>query len=75
MGGITNAQFATIRCAQCGGPFRVYPKPGQSGLPDEVPYVDGGLIAFSDDSGAEVYYHGYVRDSNSCWTRAQAADA
>lgn len=71
MSALTNEQFKSIRCAQCGQPFRTYDKPGQSGQPHEAPYVDGGLISFHDDDvGAEVYYHGYVGQRGTCWAKA-----
>ena len=70
MSGLTNEDFKALTCALCKLPFRTYPKPGQQGLPHEVPYVDGGLVSFADDDGSERPYHGYTHQPESCWGKA-----
>jgi len=67
---ITNADFDTLRCAHCGDPFRTYPKPGQKGLPEEIPYVDGGITTLSDEDGSELHYHGYANQRGTCFAQA-----
>lgn len=70
----TNEQLAKFRCSYCGKPFRTYPKRGQHGLPDEIPYVDGGIVTMDEEDNIKKHYHGYVGNKNQCFERAMAEE-
>lgn len=66
----TNEQLAKLRCAYCDKPFGTYPKPGQYNLPDEIPYVDGGIVTMDEEDGTKKHYHGYVGNNHQCFEKA-----
>jgi hypothetical protein len=70
MSGLTNKDFEEISCAHCGETFPTTPKAPDKTGPNEVPWVDGGIISFHDDDGTVKHYHGYFDTPNSCFAKA-----
>lgn len=68
--GLTNKDFETIRCAHCGEPFPTTPKAPDRIGPDDVPWVDGGIISLLQEDGSELHYHGYFHDRRCCYYQA-----
>ena len=57
--GVTIAQLQGLTCARCGKGFQPQLRPGQTGAPDDRPFINGGIVAFNDD-GKIKHYHGYA---------------
>lgn len=67
----TKQQIDRFKCAHCGKRFKTYPKPGQDGLPDEVPFIRGGIVSQRNvRTGKLIHYHGFVGDEKGCFEKA-----
>ena len=67
----TKQQLDRFKCDFCGKKFKTYPKPNEYGLPDEVPFVNGGIVSQRNlTSGTFVHYHGLVGDPKGCFEKA-----
>jgi len=66
---LTNRRLKQLKCKYCKKKFQTYPKQGQEGLPQEIPFVNNGIIIVDTEEGRE-YYHGYPGRNDLCFEMA-----